>query len=100
MPAQKPKTDEIRPKRVKTGGRQRGSLNKATASVREIARVYAPAVIERLGWLASNAESEAAQIAASKEILDRAYGKSPQPLDGDGDGGDIKLAVRWLVGGK
>lgn len=82
------------------GGRTKGTLNKATLDVRSIARGYAPAVIERLGWLASNAESESSQIAASKEILDRAYGKSPQPMDGDGEGGDIKFAVRWLVGGK
>lgn len=55
-----------------------------------IARQYAPAAIRELGRLAEEAESETARIAAGREILDRAYGKSPQPLDGDGEGGPIK----------
>lgn len=84
------------------GGRKKGSLNKATATVRELARKYAPGVIKRLGWLYQNAETETAQIAAGKEILDRAYGKSPQPMDGDGQGGAIQhaLTVRFVKAGQ
>lgn len=79
------------------GGRKKGTLNKATASVREIARKYAPDVIERLGWLARNAESETAQIAAGREILDRAYGKSPQPMTGEDGEGAVRIIVETGV---
>jgi hypothetical protein len=38
------------------------------------------------------AESEAARVAAAREILDRAYGKSAQPLTG-GDEDDASIRV-------
>src|SRR5690349_12860315 len=65
----------------KTGGRQPGSLNKATADVRAAALVYAPSSLQELARLAVEAESEQARVAACKEILDRAYGKSVQTVD-------------------
>ena len=65
----------------KTGGRQRGVRNKVGADVRALAVSYAPSVIAELGRLAIQAESEQARVSAAKEILDRAYGKAPQPLD-------------------
>lgn len=70
-------------KGVKTGGRKAGTPNKATADVKALAGQYGAAAIERLAVLMAKAESEAAQVAACKEILDRAYGKSAQPLTGD-----------------
>lgn len=82
----------------KTGGRKPGALNKATATVKEICRQYAPAVIVEMARLAKEAESETARIAAGKEILDRAYGKAPQPHDGDGDGGAMRLLVTVITG--
>jgi hypothetical protein len=65
------------------GGRQKGTPNKATAEVKVLAQKYAPAAIEELGRLSTEAESEAARVAASKEILDRAYGKPMQPVAGN-----------------
>jgi len=62
------------------GGRQKGTPNKATAEVKVLAQKYAPAAIEELGRLSTGAESEAARVAAGKEILDRAYGKPMQPV--------------------
>jgi hypothetical protein len=50
-------------------------------------------MIEALVRLANEADSDAAKIGAIKEILDRGYGKSRQPLDGDGEGGPIKHKV-------
>ena len=73
----------------KLGGRPKGSVNKATASIRELARKYAPDALEELSRLARKADSETARVSAIKELLDRAYGKSPQPMDGDGEGGPI-----------
>ena len=78
------------------GGRPKGSVNKATATIREMARKYAPEALQELGRLALSADSEAAKVAAIKEILDRAYGKSPQPLDGDGEGSPVRVEIGWL----
>ncbi|MFA4974937.1 MAG: hypothetical protein WC683_20225 [bacterium] len=75
------------------GGRQKGSPNKATAEIREIARQYAPDAVQELARLSREAQSEQARVAAIKEILDRAYGKSTQPIAGDGDGGPVQLVV-------
>jgi len=69
----------------KTGGRRPGSLNKATADVKAAASKYGPKALKRLAWLMDNAVSHAAQVAACKELLDRAYGKAPQALVGDPD---------------
>jgi hypothetical protein len=46
-------------------------------------RRYGPAAIEELIRLATNAESEAARVAACREILDRAYGRATQPIEGN-----------------
>lgn len=67
----------------KTGGRQKGTPNKATAEVKELARAHAPAAIAELARLVTEGESEAARVAAIKEILDRAYGKATQPVGQD-----------------
>ena len=56
-------------------------MNKATADVKALAGQYGEDAIKRLAWLMKNAESEAAQVAAAKELLDRAYGKAPASLD-------------------
>lgn len=69
----------------KTGGRQKGTPNKATAEVKELARAHAPAAIAELARLSQEAESEQAKVAAIKEILDRAYGKSTQMVGQDPD---------------
>ena len=78
-------------------GRKPGKPNKVTAEVRELAGKYGPDAIKALAKLAGlsmdaegKAESEAARVAAIKELLDRAYGKSAQPIDGDGAGGPIE----------
>lgn len=64
-------------------GRKKGSHNKVTADVKALAQQYAPAALKELGRLAVEAETEQARVSAAKEILDRAYGKSVQPLDGN-----------------
>lgn len=60
------------------GGRQRGTPNKVTAEIKAAARKHGEAAIKHLAKLMTTAESEAAQVAACKEILDRAYGKAHQ----------------------
>lgn len=66
------------------GGRRKGTPNKATADVRALAQRYAPAAVKELGRLSVEAESEQARVAAIREILDRAYGKSTQAVQHSG----------------
>ena len=55
-------------------------MNKATADIRELAQNYAPEALVELARLAKEASSKSARVGAIKEILDRAYGKSPQAV--------------------
>lgn len=72
-------------------GRPKGSPNKATADVRALAGKYAPDAISELARLSIEAESEAARVSAIKEILDRAFGKSPMAVEHSGpEGGPVK----------
>jgi hypothetical protein len=82
----------------KTGGRQKGVLNKATASLKELARVYAPECVETLIGLVRASDSDAARVSAIKELLDRGYGKASLVINGDEDGGPVQIEqVGWNV---
>lgn len=81
-------------------GRPKGALNKATADVKAAAREYAPAALKRLAELAESATSEAASVAAIREILDRAYGKPTQHIGGDADSPVQHVMRVELVAGK
>jgi len=76
----------------KTGGRMKGTPNKATADIRDIARRYSPGAMAELGRLATSAESEQARVSAIKEILDRAYGKAPQAIT-NGEDGPFQIVI-------
>ena len=85
----------------KTGGRQKGVPNKATIEIKELARQYGPKALEELAILGGliqiadrkPSENDTARIAAAKEILDRAYGKSAQTIAGDPEN-PIQLKTR------
>lgn len=94
----------------KTGGRQKGSLNKSTLEIKALAQAFGPAAIQRLAELAGfavgddgarmkGAESEATQVAATKELLDRGYGRAVQPVAGpDGEGPIVtEITYRWAA---
>jgi len=81
-------------KGVKTGGRQKGTMNKATAEVRTAARQHGEAAIATLVLIMQSSENDTARIAASKEILDRAYGKSIQAVElGGKDGSPFVIEI-------
>jgi hypothetical protein len=65
----------------KTGGRQKGALNKATADVKAAAQQYTAEAVEALAAIMRDSDSDAAKVAAIKEILDRGHGKSKQAID-------------------
>lgn len=70
---------------IKTGGRQKGTPNKATADIKALAREYTPKAMARLVKVIEESDSDAAAVSAIKELFDRAYGKSKQPLIGGDD---------------
>lgn len=80
-------------------GRPKGALNKATRDIKELARAHGPEVVEGLVRLFREADSDTARIAAAKEILDRGYGKPTQPIDGDGEGGPVRMVNEILLRG-
>ncbi len=69
----------------KTGGRQKGTPNKATADIKALAMQHAEDAMKELARLATGAESEAARVAAIKELFDRGFGKAKQSLEVDGE---------------
>lgn len=80
--------------------------NKITREIKEIAHQYAPGALKELARIATQGESEAAaRVAARREILDRAYGKAMQPIQGTVDYGisgqlaelfRAMRAIRWV----
>lgn len=79
---------------TKVGGRVKGEPNNATKEIKALAQKHGVDVIKQLAKLAKDADSDAAKIAACKELLDRAYGKSTQPIAGDDDMPAIRAALK------
>ena len=67
--------------RKKSGGRQAGTPNKATAEIRAVAQQYSHQAVETLALIMANSACDRARIAAAKEILDRAHGKPAQAVE-------------------
>lgn len=75
-------------------GRKPGAPNKATATLKELAREYTPQALEALVKVMIHGESEAARVAAANAVLDRGYGKPSTVLAGDEEGGPVKHVVK------
>lgn len=65
----------------KTGGRQKGTPNKATADIKALASVLGGDAISTLERLMREGETEQIRFAACKELLDRGYGRARQTMD-------------------
>ncbi|WP_208949785.1 hypothetical protein [Achromobacter aegrifaciens] len=78
------------------GGRPKGVPNKATAEIKALAQQHGPDAIATLVKIMQGAKQpSASRVAAAKELLDRAYGKSVQPIEGSGDPDKpINMALR------
>ncbi|MGZ8096730.1 MAG: hypothetical protein ACXWUD_10885 [Methylosarcina sp.] len=67
-------------------GRKPGSINKATADLKGMARQYSAQALTILAELMQDPEvPPAARIQAAREVLDRGYGKPTQSLDISGE---------------
>ncbi|MGH6877541.1 MAG: hypothetical protein ACREHV_09220 [Rhizomicrobium sp.] len=62
-----------------------------SVEIKELARQYTPAAMKELGRLSTKAKTESVRVQAIGMLFDRGYGKVPQPIDGDGQGGAIKF---------
>jgi hypothetical protein len=70
----------------------------APAAVRLLAEQYGQEAVRVLLEIATDGESEAARVAACKELLDRGFGKVPQPVEGGGPGVNIINVVTGVRG--
>jgi hypothetical protein len=73
--------------------------NKATLEIKELARAYGPEAVAELARIAGltkgiPSDSEQTRVAAIKELLDRGYGKSTQPISGDENAPPVNLALQ------
>jgi hypothetical protein len=84
-------------KGYKTGGREAGTPNKATASIREAAQQYTETAIQTLVEVMSDETApHAARVAAANSLLDRGHGKPRQELDVDHKGELTHLIVKFV----
>jgi hypothetical protein len=89
------KVEPNRP-RVKTGGRKKGSLNKVTKDIKLLSRPYTAEAVETLASVMRIGETHAVRVAAAKELLDRAWGKSSQPVEHSGNV-DIAMTLDRVI---
>ncbi len=84
---------------AKTGGRIKGTPNKATAEVRELAGEYTEDALKTLVQIMNdNKAAAAARIAAAKAVLDRGHGKPAQALEpASEDDGPMKVVIRHFT---
>lgn len=76
-------------------GRPKGALNKVTRELKEQAREYTTDALNTLEAVMKGSDSDAARVAAAKELLDRGHGRAVQGIEHKGhDGGP--LVVTWL----
>ena len=82
---------------VKTGGRQAGTPNKTTASVKELAQQYVEDALSVLSdIMRDDTAPPAARVAAANSLLDRGYGK-PKPTDGEQSHDNVVVIKRLIV---
>lgn len=62
-------------------GRPKGSRNKATRDIQELARPYAPEALKTLALIMRKGESEQARVKAADTLLSRGYGTPHQTVN-------------------
>lgn len=70
-----------KPGAPKTGGRQKGSVNKVGADVRALAREYTVESIETLAKALTKAPEWSARVNAAKILLERGWGAPKQVVE-------------------
>ena len=71
-------------------------MTKAPADLRSLARAHTELGIQTLAGIARNSTSDTARVQAVGMLLDRGWGKAPQPHTGEDDK-DIRITSRNIV---
>ena len=71
-------------------------MTKAPADLRSLARAHTELGIQTLAGIARNSTSDAARVQTVGMLLDRGWGKAPQPHTGEDDK-DIHIILRNIV---
>lgn len=74
------------------GGRKKGTPNKSTTEVRDLAQKYTYEAIERLAYWMREGDAKSS-ISAAQALLDRAHGKPAQALEHSGGDGGAPIEV-------
>lgn len=69
-------------------------MAKVPTDIRSLARSHTDTAIQALATIAKRGKSESARVSAASVLLDRGWGKAPQPISGDPDGEAIQLIHR------
>jgi hypothetical protein len=82
----------------KTGGRKKGTRNKATADIKALAQEYTAEAIRILASIMNDGDAPAAaRVSAAVALLDRAHGKVPQGIGLPGADGAAATARRVII---
>ena len=75
-------------------------MAKTKANIRSLCRSYTTEVVRILASIAREEKHPpAARIAACALLLDRGWGKAPQPHTGEDGEGDIQITIRHILDG-
>ena len=66
--------------RIKTGGRKPGVQNRVSREIRAAAMVHAEGALDVLVGLMTASENDQVKLAAAKELLDRACGRTADSI--------------------
>jgi hypothetical protein len=72
-------------KRGRKPGQKNAATKEAKIGIEMMCRVHSPAAVRSLAHIAVKGKTEAARVAASKELLDRGYGRPRQSIDLEGN---------------
>jgi hypothetical protein len=69
-------------------------MAKAPTEIRSLARAHTESAIKVLAGIMNEVSApHAARVSAAQALLDRGWGKAPQAITGDEDGGPVRLVI-------
>lgn len=81
------------------GGRPAGGMNADKLAFRDRFRAKEVELADSLINLALHGSTEQIRLAATERCIDRGWGRPPQPVDGDGQGGPVTIRITTRVPG-